>query len=171
MKYLCFAALLLLPNSVRADEANKHVKVRELFRLTYMENRMDQTKKTAMAQARAYAAQQLALFNLPNDQNSAASDYYERLYALVATKYDWSKLEPAYEQIYVDLYTESELDGILEFYKSPVGQALLAKTPQATTKMLEVSTHQFESLAPQIQKLTEEYVAGLQPKNATGKKK
>jgi hypothetical protein len=52
---------------------------------------------------------------------------YNKLYALVATKYDWNKLEPAYEQIYVDLYTEQELDGILAFYKSPIGQALLSK--------------------------------------------
>lgn len=120
-------ALLSFTTVARADDASKHAKVKELFQLTYMENRMQQTKAAAMAQAQAFASQQLALFGLPENQNKDAAAYYNKLYALVATRYDWNTLEPAYEQIYVDLYTEQELDGILAFYKSPVGQALLSK--------------------------------------------
>ena len=59
---------------------------KELFQLTFMEDRMQQTKLAAMAQAKAFAAQQLASFDL--DQDKAATVYYDQLYALVATKYD-----------------------------------------------------------------------------------
>src|ERR1700734_2879428 len=101
--------LLSIAPFARADEASKHAKVKELFRLTYMESRMQQTKAVAMAQAQAFATQQLASFGLPENQTKDATVYYNKLFALVATKYDWDKLEPAYEQIYVDLYTEQEL--------------------------------------------------------------
>jgi hypothetical protein len=164
-------ALLSFTTVARADDASKHAKVKELFQLTYMENRMQQTKAAAMAQAQAFASQQLALFGLPENQNKDAAAYYNKLYALVATRYDWNTLEPAYEQIYVDLYTEQELDGILAFYKSPVGQALLSKTPEATSKMLEISKQQMQLLTPQIQKLTEDYVTQLRMEATSSQKK
>jgi uncharacterized protein len=155
----------------RADEASKHAKVKELFQLTYMESRVQQAKAAAMAQARAFATQYLTSFDLPEDQKKDATVYYEKLYALVATKYDWNKLEPAYEQIYVDLYTEQEIDGILAFYKSPVGHAFLSKTPEATGKMLEISEQQMRLLTPQIQKLTEDYVTQLRMEVTSSQKK
>ena len=76
-----------------------------------------------------------------------------------------------YEQIYVELYTEQELDGIIAFYKSPVGHALVSKTPQATSKILEVSKQQFDQLTPQIQKLTEDYVHQRTMENTPATKK
>jgi uncharacterized protein len=101
--------LLSVSTVAHADETSKRAKVKEWFQLTLMENRVQQSKAAAMAQARAFAAQQLTIFNLPKDMDKSAAAYYEKLYNLVATKYDWSKLGPAYEQIYLDLYSEQEL--------------------------------------------------------------
>jgi hypothetical protein len=159
------AALLLSAATAHADDATKHAKVRELFQLTSMQNRVDQIRVSALTQARAFAAQQFASTGVsaqPDPKGLAV--YYDKLNALVAESYNWAKLEPAYEKVYADLYTEDELDGILAFYKSPVGQALLAKTPEATRQVLQISRQQFEDLTPQIQKLTEDYVAHLQTK-------
>jgi uncharacterized protein len=141
------AALLFSAAAAHADDATKHAKVKELFQLTSMQNRVDQIRVSALAQARA------------DDKGLAA--YYEKLNALVAQSYNWTKLEPSYEQVYADLYTEDELDGILAFYKSPIGQAFLTKTPEATRQVLLISKQQFAALTPQIQKLTEDYVDQL----------
>jgi uncharacterized protein len=160
---LCFSAA-----AAHADDATKHAKVKELFQLTSMQNRVDQIRVSALTQARAFAAQQFASTGVSAQQdNKGVAVFYEKLNALVAQSYNWTKLEPAYEQVYADLYTEDELDGILAFYKSPVGQAYLAKTPEATRQVLQISKQQFDTLTPQIQKLTEDYVAHLrtQPKS------
>jgi hypothetical protein len=155
------AALFFSTAAAHADDASKHAKVKELFQLTSMQNRVDQTKASALAQARSFAAQQFAAMGLSLTDDKSTADYYEKLYTLIATKYDWTKLEPSYEQIYVDLYSEEELDGILTFYKSPIGQALLSKTPEATRQTLQISQQQFNTLMPQIQKLTDEYLVKL----------
>ena len=127
-----------------------------------MQNRVDQIRVSALSQARAFAAQQFASTGVSAQQdNKGLAAYYEKLNALVGESYNWTKLEPAYEQVYADLYTEDELDGILAFYKSPVGQAYLAKTPEATRQVLQISKQQFDALTPQIQKLTEDYVVHL----------
>jgi hypothetical protein len=165
---LVLAAVLLFHGATaRADDASKHAKVKELFQLTSMQNRVDQIRVSALAQARAFAVQQFASTGVSAQQDDKGlSAYYDKLNALVAQSYNWTKLEPAYEQVYAELYTEDELDGILAFYKSPVGQAFLAKTPEATRQVLAISRQQFEALTPQIQKLTEDYVDQLraQPK-------
>jgi hypothetical protein len=156
------AALLFTAAAAHADDVSKHAKVKELFQLTSMQNRVDQIRVSALAQARSFAAQQFASTGVsaqPDQKGLAA--YYEKLNALVAESYNWTKLEPAYEKVYADLYTEDELDGILVFYKSPVGQAYLSKTPEATRQVLQISKQQFDALTPQIQKLTEDYVAHL----------
>jgi uncharacterized protein len=156
------AALLFSGAAAHADDASKHAKVKQLFELTSMQNRVDQIRVSALAQARSFAAQQFASTGVSAQQdNKGVAAFYDRLNALVAGNYNWTKLEPAYEQIYANLYTEDELDGILAFYKSPVGQAFLSKSPEATRQILQLSKQQFDTLTPQIQKLTQDYVAHL----------
>jgi len=156
------AALFFSTAAAHADDASKHAKLKELFQLTSMQNRVDQIRASALAQARSFAAQQFASTGVSAQQdNKGVAAFYDQLNALVAEGYNWTKLEPAYEKAYADLYTEDEVDGILAFYKSPVGQAFLAKTPEATRQVLQISKQQFDALTPQIQKLTEDYVTHL----------
>jgi uncharacterized protein len=167
LSFVLTAALLFSAAAAHADDATKHAKVKELFQLTSMQNRVDQIRVSALAQARSIAAQQFASTGVsaqPDKDGLAA--YYEKLNALVAQSYNWTKLEPAYEKVYADLYTEDELDGILAFYKSPVGQAFLSKTPEATRQVLQISQQQFDALTPEVQKLTEDYVAHLRAQPA-----
>jgi hypothetical protein len=168
-RQLLFAATLLLATAMAgvahaADATSKHAKVRELFELTSMETRVDQIRASALGQLHAMAAQQFAAAGL-SDQNKSVLAYYDKLNSLVASKYDWAQLEPKYEQVYVDLYTEEELDGILAFYRSPVGHAFLAKSPEATRQVLALSKQQLDTLAPQVQQLTNDYLDALKPQS------
>ena len=168
-RILCAICLLFITTFAYADDATKHAKVKELLQLSHMQERAEQTKAAMLSQARAFGAQQLASFNLADDK--AATTYYDKLYTLVATKYDWNKLQTEYENVYFDLYTEEELNGILTFYKSPIGKALLAKTPEANARLLQISKQQSDALAPAIEKLTKEFVAEFQAQYNSGKPK
>src|SRR5205085_5249739 len=42
---------------------------------------------------------------------------------------DWKKLEPMYVRIYQKTFTQPEVDGMIAFYKTPAGQAILSKMP------------------------------------------
>src|SRR3978361_2366708 len=95
------AALLFSAATAHADDASKHANMRELFQLTSMQNRVDQIRVSALAQARAFAAQQFASTGVSAQQdNRGIAAYYEKLNALVAESYNWTKLEPVYEQVY-----------------------------------------------------------------------
>ena len=41
----------------------------------------------------------------------------------------WPKLEPLYVQIYQQTFTQEEVDGLIAFYRSPVGMAYVDKLP------------------------------------------
>jgi hypothetical protein len=53
----------------------------------------------------------------------------------------------------------TELDGILQFYRSPAGKAMLAKTPELAEKWMAISKKCMEELAPKIQELVDNLCA------------
>jgi len=125
-----------------------------------MQERAEQTKAAMLSQARAFGAQQLASFGLAGDKT--ATTYYDKLFTLIVSRYDWSKLQTEYEKVYFDLYTEEELDEFSPSNKSPIGKVLLAKTPEANSRLLQISKQQSDALAPAIEKLTKEFDAESQ---------
>jgi hypothetical protein len=64
--------------------------------------------------------------------------------------------------LYADTYTEQEMDGIIAFYKSPAGEAMLAKTPAIMAKANELVQQQMATVMPEIQKLIKDAAAQKQ---------
>jgi hypothetical protein len=52
-----------------------------------------------------------------------------RVAALLRSEMGWEKLKPEFEQIYIDTFTQDEIDGVLAFYRSPAGQKMIARIP------------------------------------------
>ena len=44
----------------------------------------------------------------------------------------------------------------MAFYKTPIGQAMLAKMPQLMSKSMEISQHRMADLMPEIQRQMQE---------------
>ena len=70
----------------------------------------------------------------------------------------WAKLEPTVIQIYRETYTQAEIDGLIAFYKSPVGQASVAKTPQVMRRSLEASQKQMQAFLPRLQEAMKQVI-------------
>lgn len=54
--------------------------------------------------------------------------------------------------IYMESYTEEDVDAILEFYHSPVGQKMLAETPKIMEKSMQLGQEWGMQLQPLIAK-------------------
>ena len=52
-----------------------------------------------------------------------------RTTALFREEMSWQKLEPIYLRIYRDSLTQDEVDGMIGFYQTPAGRALIRKMP------------------------------------------
>jgi hypothetical protein len=82
---------------------------------------------------------------------------------VVDQSFSWPVLEPAYVKLYGDTYTEAELDGILAFYKSPAGQAMLTRTPELSAGVMQIVHSHMGDFQPKMQSLQELYLKVMAP--------
>ena len=76
------------------------------------------------------------------------------------------KLEPRYLRLYKEAFSEEEIAGMLSFYKTPAGRAVIDKMPVLMQQtMLEVQKL-ISGTIPQMQKIQEEFAAEM---SAAGK--
>ena len=71
----------------------------------------------------------------------------------LATKSEmsWNKLKPQFVQIYQETFDQTEIDGSTAFYRTPLGQALIDKTPAMTARVLELVQVTVQALRPKMQ--------------------
>jgi hypothetical protein len=81
---------------------------------------------------------------------------------LVETELSWDKLKDEYIAIYAETYTEEELKGAIEFYKSPVGHSFITKQPELMKRSMELSQQRVMKLIPKIQAMAKESMEGTE---------
>ena len=84
-----------------------------------------------------------------------------RMVSLMQGELAWEKLKPMYVRLYKESFSEEELTGMLDFYKTPAGQAVIQKMPVLMQKtMLEVQKMLSEA-TPQMQKVEADFIAEM----------
>ena len=153
---LLTALLLTLPLA-HADDASKRTKVEDLLTLTKANQMVDQMLSQMTSAMKAQTDQQTADAHFTPAQQKLADQFQTRMQAIMQQFVSTDHLHPIFVQLYMDTYTEDELDGILTFYRSPAGQAFLAKTPQLVSRTVTVMQEQMADLQPQIQQAAKDF--------------
>jgi hypothetical protein len=68
----------------------------------------------------------------------------------------WQKLKPLYVQIYRESFEQEEVDGLVAFYASPAGKAMLDKMPTVMQKSMAITQPLMQSLIPKMKSAMEE---------------
>jgi hypothetical protein len=71
----------------------------------------------------------------------------------------WSKLEPMYVQIYQETFTQDEIDGLIAFYRTPVGVAYVDKLPIVLQKASAASQRLVGPMMQRMQAAAKEAAA------------
>jgi hypothetical protein len=75
---------------------------------------------------------------------------------------DWNKLEPVYVRVYQKSFTQSEVDGLIAFYKTPAGQALINKMPVVMQNTMNEMQELMKPMLQRMQRMQQEVVAEIQ---------
>ncbi len=75
---------------------------------------------------------------------------------------DWNKLEPMYVRIYQKSFTQGEIDGLIAFYKTSTGQALLTKMPVVMQNTMNELQQMMQPMMQRIGRMQQEVVAEIQ---------
>jgi hypothetical protein len=75
---------------------------------------------------------------------------------------DWNKLEPMYVRVYQKSFTQGEVDGLIAFYKTPTGQALLTKMPVVMQNTMSEVQEMIKPMMQHMERMQQEIVAEIQ---------
>ncbi len=155
-----------------AQQTAKHDKVEQLIQAMHLQATFNQMMDQVVAQETTTVQQLFPEIATDAKQKQQHDALMEKATALVRSGFSWESLEPEYAKIYEDAYTNQELDGMLAFYNSPVGKAVLAKTPEILRESQAISVERLGALAPKMRALMEEAMANAhsaQPNPAVSK--
>ena len=151
---LCIAAAV---PAARADEASHRAKVEEMLRLTKTESGLHEQLTNLQTRVGELSKQQ---FNLPSptpEQTASIKEYEGKVQQITTEEVSWEQIRPLIVKLYSDSFTDTELDGIIAFYKSPAGEALVAKMPQVSGKTTATVQDRIKELQPKLASLTQSY--------------
>ena len=81
--------------------------------------------------------------------------------AMMRDLLDWQKLEPMYVRIYQKTFSQQELDGMLAFYKTPAGAAVINKMPAIMQNTMDEMQAMMGPVMEKMKKMQERVVAGM----------
>ena len=151
-----FIAASLLSFGAAAQQASDAT-VERLMAITKIEKMLD-TMVGSMDQIMATAVKSATKDPLPEPQQRKLDAMLVKVKDAMKEEMSWARMKPQYMKLYKETFTEEELVGLLAFYESPAGQALLAKMPVLMQKSVAMSQEQIKSMVPRIRAAVEEAV-------------
>jgi hypothetical protein len=108
--------------------------------------------------------------NISQEQSPVVEKYLNKMFDVVKEEMSWDKMKGDFIRIYMSVYTEEEIQGLISFYESPLGKKMIEKTPQLMEQSMAVGQKYVIAMMPKIQKVTEEMVAELLNEAKSGQK-
>jgi len=146
--------LAVLNPTAYADEASKKVIAEDLLQTM----KVDQMTKPMFVQMRSMIEQQFSRMGAPEEMRPILKRYIDKLFNIVEQSLSWQVLKDNYVSIYMQTYTETELKGMLTFYKSPVGQSIIDKKPMLEQQSMSIIQKHTPEMREEIEKISEEMV-------------
>src|SRR5579864_1634581 len=153
MKSVALALLLMAGPFAVAQEPAKEAKIERLLTAMNADAMIDQM----FEQIKAMTASQIPP-GATAEQAAQARQIQSKILDLVKARISWEKMRPQYVKLYSETFSDEEISGMLGFYQSPAGRAMLAKMPTLTTKIMQIAQAQMTDLMPEIQRITREAV-------------
>lgn len=125
--------------------------IAELFRLMRAESLVDAVANQAEAQMRQQMAQAQSTGQPVTDEQRRMMEIAPpRVARLMREELTWAKMEPIQMAIFRETFDQTEVDGLIAFYRTPAGQAYVAKMPLAMQKTMVATQAMLASFAPKL---------------------
>ncbi|NQU38425.1 MAG: DUF2059 domain-containing protein [Lentisphaerae bacterium] len=130
------------------DAVERHAAADKLLTLFNMDNTYDH----AMKQAMSMATEMVNAQDIPEAEKDRARKAVEASITVSMEKFSWTRMKSIFLDIYADILSLEELDGLIAFYESPIGQKFLKKQPQLSLATMEKMQLLMQEMMPDLQK-------------------
>jgi len=122
-------------------------KATELMQLMEITKHLDSTQE----QMETFAEQMVASQGLPPEQAKEAKALAKQSMNSTFEAMKSIPWEETFAEIYASVFSEEELQGLIDFYQSPVGQKFLEKQPELMKTTMQKMQGEMAKIMPQIQ--------------------
>jgi len=124
----------------------------ELLRLTNVEGNL----ATMREQVIKMVDTQVETMDMEEKDKPRLAERTKKIMDLVFDELSWKQMKDQYIEVYVSVFTQEELGGLITFYRSPVGQAYINKMPALMKRSMELGQAKMERLGPRIHDMLED---------------
>jgi uncharacterized protein len=155
MKSIKFIGLLIVLTlvfsfGVSAKEMSSHDSVEKLLLLMKQDRLLNQT----FDQIKPMLLQQFQQTKISSEQSQIMDKYMDKIFDVMKEEMSWDKIKEDYIQIYMSVYTEAEIQELITFYQSPIGQKMIDNMPMLMQKSMVISQKCLKNILPKIQALS-----------------
>lgn len=123
--------------AVHADEASHRQEVQNLFRLTHMETKIEESVQTVL--------------DIQLRQNPELAAHAGAVRAFLVRHMGWDALKDELEAMYLASFTEEELREMNAFYITPVGQKVLTRVPELVQERNQLAATRLQQNLAELQ--------------------
>lgn len=150
---LCLSSTFSFASTPTEASVQKLFDVMNLDKLT--QDTMLQLKPQFAAQADQMVKMMVETEELNSKQQNIADQLTEKMYQQSLKMISWKEMQPIYQQVYKDAYTQEEIQAQIDFYSSKIGKSILDKTPLVTEKTMTLMNGRIEQ---SIQNHTQDFM-------------
>jgi hypothetical protein len=124
--------------------------VKQLLQIMGIHQLLDENLRQVDERVTAGLQREYAGRNLTPEQEAILMRTRDKVAAVVKESISWEAMEPVSIRIYREALTQEELDGMLAFYKTPAGEAVIKKLPRLSQDMSNEIQGMLRSMMPKL---------------------
>jgi uncharacterized protein len=161
MKFVtALAFALLAAQPVLGEEAKpSDASIKQLLETMHSKGVVDSYMTQVQSTVRDSMQQAGAGQQLNAKQQKILDDFQTKVFDMVKQELNWADLEPTIFEVYRKSFNQSEVDGMLKFYRSPVGQSVIQKMPMVTQQTMASVQGRMKTITPKVVQLEKDTAA------------
>lgn len=171
MKQILAVLLLSLSLVHGAETRPSEASIKELLEVTQARKLID----GMMPQLEGMMKQAMREGRAGRDLSDTDEKAMEKVQAVVIdsirSEMSWDQWEPIYLKIYRDSFSQEEINGLLTFYKSPAGVALIKKMPVVMQSTMTEVQKRIKPMTERMRKKMDEALDEIAAEKAAKRKK
>jgi uncharacterized protein len=151
---LSFAGLVLCAQyAAAADVPASEKSIHELIAVTQMRAVLDNAMAQIDSSMKAAVQQATAGQPLNPKQQQIMDDMQTKMVGIMKEGLNWDTLEPMLVDHYRQSFSQREVDGMLKFYATDAGKAIVLKLPVVMQRWMVTMQEHMKDLMPKLQQL------------------
>ena len=155
------AILLATQPAMAAETPASEASIRQLMEVTHSRQMLDGSLAQIDQVMQQSMQQALAGTELNSEQQKIMAGMRRRVVALLRDEMKWETLEPMFVEVYRNSLSQKDVDGMLAFYRTDAGQAVINKMPLVMQNTMTAMQARMAAMAPRLQELQSETIEQL----------